>query len=123
MRYADFAAFTPGTLLTVGSTVSGTPLVGGSILRCSVQAVLSGSMVGSLQLQASNDQTASTLGSPGAAAATVWSNVAGAAVAVSGSGTYFIPFTECCYRAMRMVYIPTSGSGTVTSCNLFRMGL
>lgn len=71
----------------------------------SVQAVVSGTAVGTLKLQASNDITN----------ATNWSDVPSASVAISGAGTYLIPKTELCHSFIRVVYTSTSGVGTLSA--------
>lgn len=124
MRYRATTAFAglPLTLQAAGGTMPGAAVDSADLVRCTVQAVVTGSPVGSLVVQASNDNVTGATADKAAAAATNWTAIPGAAVAVNGAGTYLIPVVELAYRAIRVAYVPTSGTGTLTSCQLDGIG-
>jgi hypothetical protein len=78
-------------------------------IAISAQAILTGAPVGALTLQASNDIFTTNNQAP-----VNWTTIAGSSVAVGAAGTFLIPKTDLCYSAVRVVYTPTSGTGTVT---------
>jgi len=78
----------------------------------SAQAVITGSAVGTLKLQVSNDDGGS---------ATNWSDLSGATVSISGAGAYLIPAQNMSYQFIRAVYTFTSGTGAIT-VNLHMVG-
>lgn len=79
---------------------------------------LTGSPVGSLSLQASNDPA-----EPNGAAPSNWVTLASpAAVAISAAGTTFLNVPDVFYRWVRLVYTATSGTGAVSVCNVMMKG-
>ena len=70
----------------------------------SVQATWTGSPVGTLKLQASNN--IALLG---------WTDITSSVVAVNGPGTYLINIERHAYSFVQMVYVATSGSGTLSA--------
>lgn len=102
------------------TTQDGAPVDARYVWQASVQGVFTGSPVGTLKLQASNDVAAAGDQSP--FTPTNWTTVA--QVSVSGSGTYYVFDLEAattrrvvgvCYSWIRVEYTATSGSGTVTA--------
>ena len=77
------------------------------VVGYSIQAVITGTPVGTLKLQASNDDTAST--------PTNWSDVGGSTVAVNGAGSVMWDYNNPNYNHVRMVYTATSSSGTLNA--------
>ena len=71
-----------------------------------MQANVTGTMAGTLKLQFSNDTGASP---------TLWSDIPSASIAVANTGTYIIAKTDLCYANIRLAYVRTSGSGTITA--------
>ncbi len=94
--------------LQVAATVTSAAVASLNLFQVSVQIVATGAAVGTLQLQASNDDSEAANFVP-----TNWANVPSASVAVSGAGVYLIPNTEVCYQWLRVTYTNT-GSGTIS---------
>lgn len=94
------------------------------IVRFSVQAVVTGTPTGTLQLQFSNDKPVGK--TPSTFIPTHWTNL-GASVAVGAAGTFAVPAAasapwfnavESSYAYLQLVYADTSGgtaTGTVTA--------
>lgn len=89
------------------------------IVRFSVQAVVTGSPTGTLQLQFSNEKPFGK--SPSTFVPTKWTNL-GSSVAVAAAGTFAVPAAasapwfnavESAYAYLQLVYTDTSG-GTAT---------
>lgn len=75
----------------------------------SLHVITTGTAVGSVKLQASNDEPANNV------APNNWADITGATVAISGAGSYLIPNLDICYNYVRAVYTFTSGTGTVSA--------
>lgn len=91
-----------------GSTTISSPIASENLLYISVMAVATGTEVGSVRIQVSNDKVA-----PGFAPVN-FVDLSGATIAVSSAGVYLIPKIELCYQFIRIVYTHTSGSGDIT---------
>ena len=78
------------------------------MVAVSAQGVFTGAPTGTLKLQASNDKLL------GSALATNWSDIPGSTIAVTAAATYLLPKIDVCYSRVRAVYVPTSGTGTVS---------
>jgi len=78
------------------------------VFAVSAQGVFTGTTVGVLKLQFSNDITNPPI------APTNWSDIPSATIAVTAAGNFAIPKTELCYGFIRAVYTATSGAGTAT---------
>jgi len=94
-----------------GANVSSSAVFAANLLYCSAQITATGTEVGSLKLQASNDN----LDAVPSSTPTNWSDIPSATVAVSSAGAYLIPSTQICYQYVRLVYTHTSGSGNITA--------
>lgn len=81
------------------------------LFATSAQAVATGSPVGVLKLQFSNDHA---FASPNNQTPTNWSDIPNATVSISAAGVFAIPRTELCYQWIRAVYTFTSGTGAIT---------
>lgn len=92
----------------VAATVTSSNIPALNLIYCSVQIAATGSASGTLQLQASNDDSEAANFTP-----TNWSNIPNAGITVTGSGAYLIPFTSVCYQWLRVVYTNT-GTGTIS---------
>lgn len=81
-----------------------------------IQAVFTGSPVGTLKLQISTDNVpAPTLGSANMASNVVnWSDYTGSSVAVTTSGNFVWNLSFIGYRWIRLAYTKTSGTGSLT---------
>lgn len=80
-----------------------------NVLQCSVQFTGTGSVVGTLKLQASNDKVFSPN------APVNWNDIPSATVSVSAAGSFLIPKTELCYQYIRAVFTLSSGSGNMSA--------
>ena len=74
-----------------------------------IQAVYTGSPVGDLTLEASNDKV-------------TWTTVANSTVAVSGASSAMWNIQNCGYSWLRLVYTRTSGTGSLTARNSSKGG-
>jgi len=79
-----------------------------NLFYCSAQISTTGGGLGTLKLQASNDDSQAANFVP-----TNWSDIPSASTAVSGAGAFLIPKTELCYQWVRLVYTNT-GTGTIS---------
>lgn len=97
----------------------GAPMDASYLFYTSVQGIITGSSpVGTIKLQVSNDHImASNLAAD--TTPTHWSDLA--TVAVNATGNFLIPKTDLCYQWIRVIYVKTSGTGTVT-VNLQALG-
>jgi hypothetical protein len=79
------------------------------IVSYSVQAIFTGSPLGTLQLQGSNDVPIID------SAVVNWTIITPSISAVSGAGSYLINVEFPAYSWVRLQYVPTSGSGTLNA--------
>lgn len=85
------------------------------VIAASVQAVVTGTSTGTLNLQFSND-IAPPVDSFGKPAPTHWSNIATiGTVAIAGAGVYSMPKLDVAYQYIRTSFTHTNAaSGTIT---------
>lgn len=76
----------------------------------SVQAVFTGSPVGSIELQGSNDVETSSANPP-----SNWTTITDSITAVTEAGSYLINVEFPAYSWVRLVYTFTSGTGTLNA--------
>jgi hypothetical protein len=81
------------------------------MVAVSASAVVTGTAAGTLKLQACNDKLTPTH----------WIDVPSASQAVAGAGNYLIPKLDVAYQWLRVIYVSTSGTGTITA-NLKSIG-
>ena len=74
------------------------------VVSYAIQAKFTGSPVGTLKLQGSNDLA--ILG---------YTDITDTITAISGSGTYLVNVELPCYSYVQLVYTATSGSGTLNA--------
>lgn len=98
--------YQPFILADTSTSLNGALIPGTQLFACSMQASVTGTMAGTLKLQFSNDLGASP---------SVWSDIPSASIAVSNTATYIIAKTDLCYANIRLVYVRTSGTGTITA--------
>jgi len=102
------------------ATLTGSPIPATQVTQCTVIASVAGATlpVGTLKLQASNDQA------PGFPTSdfvpTTWVDVK--TTAVSGNGSYQITYTNVAYEWLRVVYEATSGSGGLVTATFEGVG-
>jgi hypothetical protein len=85
----------------------------GAVGLGSIQAVFTGSPVGSLFLELSDD-----IVPPGAdpnSVITNWTTYTGSAYAVTAAGNYVFNISNMGYKWLRMTYVPSSGSGSLSA--------
>lgn len=104
MRQANYTAIAT----QAGATVSSAAIDAEQIFYGTAQLVATGTEVGTMILQASNDPK-SLVGGP-----VNWSAIPSATIAVASAGVYLIPKTDLCYQWVRVNYTHTSGSGNIT---------
>lgn len=80
----------------------------------SIQAVFTGSPVGVLKLQISNDDVAIAAGTNSAANVTHWTDYTGSSYSLSAAGDFAWNVWPAGYRWIRAVYTKTSGTGSLT---------
>ena len=105
---------------TTGATRTGSPIPATQVTQCTVIASVTGatSPVGTLELQASNDQAP---GFPTSSfVPTTWVTLA--TTAVNGDGSYQIAYTNVAYEWLRVVYTRTSGTGGIIKATFEGVG-
>lgn len=103
---------------SAGDSVNSSAVYSGYMVTASVQAVTTGTAVGTLKLQYSNDP-----GSPLERTVPAnWSDVPSASVAVSSAGTYAIGKLDISYNWLRLAFTYTSGAGNITTAYIHGFG-
>lgn len=105
---------TDSTPFTYAATTNGAAfgidhMVGYSITAAVVETVAT--LAGTLKIQASNNAFADNVNNNEAADA-VWVDVSGSSQNVSGSGNFLWNVADAEYRAFRLVWTKTTGTGT-----------
>lgn len=116
MRSVSYVALADVTT----NTLTGSPIPATQVTQCTVIASVAGATapVGTLKLQASNDQAP---GFPTSSfVPTTWVDVK--TTAVSGDGSYQISYTNVAYEWLRVVYVATSGSGGLLTATFEGVG-
>lgn len=80
----------------------------------SIHAVFTGSPVGTLTLEVSNDKVAAVNGSNQATNVTTWTTYTGSSQSISASGDFLYNLLSTGYRWIRLKYTRTSGTGSLT---------
>ena len=81
----------------------------------SFQAVMSGSPVGTLKVQLSNDIATPSNGPDKSLNVVNWTDYTGSSEAISASGTFVYNLLNSGYGWVRLVYTKTSGTGTLNA--------
>lgn len=105
-------------LNSVAASTNGLAIPADYVVYASAQAVSTGTIVGTLSLQYSNDEDSQcTVGASGNKIPANWCAIGSSAQVsiTTGGGVFAIPATQCCYRFIRVVFALTSGTGTVSS--------
>ncbi len=100
---------------SAGASVNSSAVYSGYMVTASVQAVTTGTAVGTLKLQYSNDP-----GSP--LERTVPANWSDVPSAVSSAGTYAIGKLDISYNWLRLAFTYTSGAGNITTAYIHGFG-
>lgn len=120
MRTSTINILTAGPQAMTGNITSDAIYIGQS-MGCCIQAVFTGSPVGSFKLQISQDQGPNeTIISATQAPVVNWSDYTGSATNINGGGNFSWDVTITNSRWIRLVYTFTSGTGTLQSvqCNV-----
>lgn len=80
-----------------------------------IQAVWTGSPVGTLKIQVSNDIVPDGVGGDQASNVVNWTDYTNSSQSISGAGNFVWNVLEAGYRWVRLVYTKTSGSGTINA--------
>ncbi len=105
MRPMSVTALSAVNAATDGAQAS-SPILTEFTFAFSIMTISTGSPVGVVKIQVSNDDTIHT--------PSHWVDLASSTTAVSSATTYLMPKTEICYNWLRVVYTKTSGTGAVT---------
>lgn len=117
MRYLNF---TPIVNAPNSSSISSAALDCNQLLKLSLQANITGTPTGSIQLQFSNDQVTNVFGD---FVFINWSDL-GLPLDITSAGTYGIVQQDICYRAIRVVYTSTDVLATgVINANLMVLSM
>lgn len=114
MRIANDPLTLSGTDMSIGITSD--PIWLGHIANYSIQIVFTGTPVGSFKLQMSNDDgriTQPTIQTQDFGVIN-YTDIADSNQAISAAGNHAYTVENAGYRWVRLVYTPTSGSGTIT---------
>jgi hypothetical protein len=79
-----------------------------------IQADISGSPVGTIKLQGSNDAPPDAYPQFASFAPTNWTDITGSSTAITGAGSVLFNAASIYFRWVRSVYTPASGSGSLT---------
>lgn len=96
-------------LSSTGASQHGATIDSTSMLYASAQAIVTGTVTGTLILQFSNDIVNPT----NTPTPVNWSPIPSATVAIAGAGVYAIPATLLCYEYIRADYTSASGTGSI----------
>ena len=106
-------------------TINFKPIWLGHIANYNIQVVFSGAPNGEFKLQVSNDE-----GQPAAqgdaqkyVGVTNWSDYSNSTQAISASGDHSYEVMESGHNWVRLVWTPTSGSGTILSARAYLKGV
>ena len=87
-----------------------------NLMGFSFQTVLTGSPVGTLKLQMSNDVgTITSAADHTGTGVTNWTDITGSSFSVAAAGNWGWDYTLPGFRWVRMVYTPASGTGTIST--------
>lgn len=91
----------------MSASINSTPTNINEVVSYCIQAVFTGSPVGSLKIQASNSLLIDSN--------TVWTDVDNSSSAVTAAGDYMVNVELPSYSWVRLVYTRISGSGTINA--------
>ena len=80
-------------------------------LGYSIHGIIAGAPVGSISLEGSNDPVPGDLSG---ASVVNWLTIADSTQLVTGAGEVFWNYNGCFYKWVRVAYVRTSGTGTIT---------
>jgi hypothetical protein len=95
----------------------------GHIMHYSVQLVVAGSPAGTFKLQASNDPgRINSTTSSNQVPITNWTDLS-ISTTISAAGTVLLRDSNCGYNWVRVVWTPSSGTGSITSARAYVKGI
>lgn len=94
----------------MSSTITSLPINIDEAVNYSIQAVMTGSPVGTIQIQASNDILLSSGTVP-----QNWTTIPTSTSSITSSGTYLINVEFPAYSWVQLLYTAISGSGTMVA--------
>jgi|ERR1019366_8811058 hypothetical protein len=106
LRFASVQVVTNGNMST--AEIDSTGIDVNQLVNASFQAQFSGSPVGTMKLQFSDSLTYLCTDSR-----ILWTDYTGSSTSISGAGTFAYNLLQAGYRCVRLVYLKTSGSGTL----------
>lgn len=92
--------FTSLPATSMGATITTTSQIMDTLLSYSIQGVWTGSPVGDIKIQASND-------------CTNWDDITGTDQSISSAGSFLWNVTSLSYHCMRVLYTRVSGTGSL----------
>lgn len=113
--------FDPVTILSAGNMADATVVSSGidmqQMFGGSIQAVFTGSPVGTLTLEVSNDIVYQIPGGGAnlAAGVTTWTTYTGSSQAISAAGDFTYILADSNFRFLRLKYTKSSGTGSITA--------
>lgn len=108
LRFTSSQIVTSGDMST--TEVDSIPVDMNQILNASIQAVYTGSPVGTLKLQFSDSLTL-----PCNSSSIVWNDYTGSSQSITVAGRFAYNLLDAGYRCLRLVYVRTSGTGTLNA--------
>lgn len=91
----------------------------GHICNFAIQLVFTGTPVGTLRIQGSADAGQPDGGlSPQASGVTNWTDITSSDIAITTAGNAMINVQNAGYNWVRLVYVSTSGTGSLTSARI-----
>ena len=112
MKFVPVKIVTNGNMTT---TINSLGIDLNQVVLYSIQAVFTGSPVGTLKLQISNDIVNPIATGTQAVEVVNWTDYTGSSTPVTTSGNFVWNCLDVGYRWVRLVYTPTSGSGTLNA--------
>lgn len=114
------ANFTPAAMMTNVSMAASSNSIGVDVNQLNLMSIQAywpstGTPVGTLKVQVSNDRVSVSTTSDPAANVVNWTDYTGSTTTVNGAGDVLYNMTFAGYRWARLVYTRTSGTGTLNA--------
>jgi hypothetical protein len=124
MRVANDSLLNEGETIALASSWESKAINLASIMNYSIQLKWTGTPVGQYKLQCSNDPNDSNRGDNyWASKVATWTDIEGSEQLVNMDGNHTWQVRSAGYMWVRVVWLPTSGSGTLTSARFTAKGL
>lgn len=110
--------------VNLGSAANLQPIWLGHIIHYSIQLKYTGSPAGTFKLQASNDPgSINSSDAANQAPISNWTDVADSTITVAAAGDCMYTVENAGYNWVRVVWTPTSGSGSLTVARAYTKGV